>query len=112
MFGIVFRGCAPASSRFWATSPLSVGSSPLALSAVFGACQTARGQCTKCVDLADFLAEIGVPDKAAAKMAGRVHLRKSRVSTLRANYTGLVATLGSESALKGILKSYRAAVTF
>ena len=55
---------------------------------------------------ADFLGEIGVPDTAAVQMAGIAHLQKSRVSTLRTNYTGLVATLGSEDALRGILKSY------
>ena len=63
MFGIVSRRCASTSRRVWATPPLSVGFSPLALSAVFGAGQTARGKCTKSVELADFLAVIGVPDK-------------------------------------------------
>jgi len=105
MFGIVSRRCASASRRVWATPPLSVGSFPLALSAVFGA-GTARGKSTKSVELADFLAEIGVPEQTAAKMAGIAQLQKYRVSTIRTNYTGLVATLGTEGALGGILKSY------
>ena len=59
----------------------------------------------KCVELADFFTELRVPDKVAVKMASRRSSRH-RVSTLRANYTGLVATLGSEGALRGILKSH------
>merc|ERR1712166_974675 len=106
MFGIVSRGCTFASRRVWATPPLSVGFSPLALSAVFGAGKTARGKCTKSVELADFLAEIGVPDKDVVRMADIAHLQKYRVSTIRTNYSGLVATLGAEGALGGILKSY------
>ena len=47
-----------------------------------------------------------MPDKAAYKMAGRTILQRSRVPTLRYNYTGLVAILGTEGALEGILKSY------
>merc|ERR1712166_1087392 len=105
MFGIVSRRCASASRRVWATPPLSVGSFPLALSAVFGA-GTVRGKCTKSIELADFLAEIGVPDKDVVRMAGIAHLQKSRVSTIRDNYSGLVATLGAEGALGGIVKSY------
>merc|ERR1712166_1412466 len=103
MFGIVSRRCASASRRVWATPPLSVGSFPLALSAVFGA-GTVRGKCTKSVELADFLAEIGVPDKDVVRMADSAVLHKSRVSTIRTNYTGLVATLGAEGALRGILQ--------
>ena len=105
MFGIVSRGCASASRRVWATPPLSVGSSPLALSAVFGA-GTARGKCTKSVELAHFLAEIGVPGKDVVRMAGIAQLQNRSVSTIRTNYSGLVATLGAEGALGGILKSY------
>merc|ERR1712166_833501 len=105
MFGIVSRRCAFASRRVWATPPLSVGFSPLVLSAVFGA-GTARGKCTKSVELADFLADIGVPDKDVVRMADIAKLQKSRVPTLRDNYTGLVATLGAEGALGGILKAY------
>merc|ERR1712166_88444 len=105
MFGIVSRGCASTSRRVWAAPPLYVGSFPLALSAVFGA-GTARGKSTKSVELADFLAEIGVPEKTAAKMAGIAQLQKYRVSTIRDNYSGLVATLGAEGALGGILKNY------
>merc|ERR1712086_998917 len=106
MFGIVSRRCTFASRRVWANPPLSVGSSPLALSAVFGAGKTARGKCTKSVELADLFAEIGVPDKDMVRMAGIAHLQKSSVSIIRTNYTGLVATLGAEGALGGILKSY------
>merc|ERR1712166_1493478 len=105
MFGIVSRKCAFATRRIWATPPLSVGSSPLALSAVFGA-GTARGKCTKSVELADFLAEVGVTDKVATKLAGSTVLQKYRISTIRDNYSGLVATLGAEGALGGIVKSY------
>merc|ERR1712086_950706 len=106
MFGIVSRRCTFASRRVWATPPSSVGSSPLALSAVFGAGKTARGKCTKSVELADFFADIGVPDKDVVRMAGTAHLQKSSVSIIRTNYSGLVATLGAEGALAGILKSY------
>merc|ERR1712166_1436404 len=106
MFGIVSRGCTFASRRVWATPPLSVGFSPLALSAVFGAGKTARGKCTKSVELADFLAEIGVPDKDVVRIAGNATLQKSSVSTIRDNYSGLVVALGAEGALGGIVKSY------
>merc|ERR1712086_1128787 len=106
MFGIVSRRCTFASRRVWATPPLSLGFSPLALSAVFGAGKTARGKCTKSVELADFFTEIGMPDKDVVRMADIAHLQKYRVSTIRDNYSGLVATLGAEGALGGILKSY------
>merc|ERR1712166_909029 len=107
MFSVLSRRCAFVTRRVWATPPLSVGSSPLALSAVFGAGKTARGKSTKSVELADFLGEIGVPDKDVVRMTGiKTLLQNSRVSTLRTNYSGLVAPLGAESALGGILQTH------
>ena len=52
------------------------------------------------------MAEINVPDKYVVRMAGITTLLKSRISTLRDNYNRLVATLGAEGALGGILKIY------
>ena len=89
----------------WAAPPLSVGLSPLASSTVRCA-GTVSGNGTKSVELADFWAEIGVPDKNVVRMAGKAHLRKNRVSTLRDSYSGLVAILDAEGTLGGILKTY------
>merc|ERR1712166_1091463 len=105
MLGIVSRRCGSASKMVWATPPSSLGFSPLALSRVRCAA-TVRGKGTKSVELADFFTEIGVPDKDVVRMAGTAQLRKHRVSTLRTNYSGLVAVLGAEGALGGILKTY------
>ena len=62
---------------------------------------TKSGKGTKSVDLADFLTEIGVPDKDVVRMFGNAHLQKYRVSTLRDNYSGLVATLGADGGCAG-----------
>ena len=104
MFGIVSRRCGYAGKMVWAPSCPLVGFSPLVLSRVRFA-GTVSGKGTKSVELADFFSEIGVPDKDMAKMAGNSTLQKSSISTIRNNYTGLVAILGSESALGGILKT-------
>merc|ERR1712086_226630 len=106
MLSKAFWRCAVVGARAYLPScPSSVGFSPLALSRVRCAA-TVSGKGTKSVELADFLAEIGVPDKDVVRIAGSSNLQKYRVSTLRTNYTGLVATLGAEGALGGILKSY------
>ena len=52
------------------------------------------------------MADINVPGKDVVRMAGIATLQKYRVSTLRTNYSGLVATLGAEGALEAILKSF------
>ena len=105
MFGIVSRRCGSASKRVCAPSCPLVGFSPLVLSRVRCA-GTVSGKGTKSVELADFLAEIGVHNKDVVRMTDIAILRKSRVSTIRHNYSGLVATLGAEGALGGILRSY------
>ena len=106
MFGSVRRGCASASRMIWATPPLSVSSLPLASSAVRCASGgTAGGKGTKSIELKRFLAEIKLPDKVAARIAGRAEIQKSSVSTLRTNYNGLVAILGAEGALDTISRN-------
>lgn len=101
MFGIVFRRCVFVDVRACAPSQsCSVGFSPL-LSVVRGA-GTVSGKGTKSVDIAHFLAGRGMAEKAAIKIAGGAHLQKSSVSTIRTNYNGLVAILGSDSALEAI----------
>merc|ERR1712086_365418 len=105
MFGIVSRRCGFVGARGCAPSCPSLGFSPLALSTVRCAA-TASGKGTQSVELADFFTEIGMTDNLATKMAGRPVLQNHSVPTLRDNYSGLVATLGTEGALRGILKSY------
>ena len=105
MFGSVRRGCASASRRIWATPPLSVSSLPLASSAVRCASGAAGGKGTKVIELKRFLAMIKVPDKVAARIAGRAEIQRISVSTLRTNYNGLVAILGAEGALDTISRN-------
>ena len=102
LLGAAFRRCALIGVRACPPSAASVHFSPLALSKVRSV-GTVSG---KSIELADFLTELGVTEKTATKMAGSRTLQKSRVSTLRANYNGLVAILGSEGALEAICKSY------
>merc|ERR1712166_752035 len=99
------RHCGFVAARVYARPSLSVEFSPLAFSTVRSA-GTVSAQGTKRVELADFLAEIGVTGRAATQMTGRANLQQYRVSTLRANYDGLVAALGAEGALQAIPKCY------
>merc|ERR1712166_1151404 len=96
------RHCGFVGARVCAPPSLPVEFSPLAFSTVRSA-GTVSG---KSVELADFLAEIGVTGRAATQMTGRANLQQYRISTLRANYDGLVATLGAEGALQAIPKCY------
>ena len=107
MFGIALRRCGLVGARACAPSFPSVGSSPLVLSRLRCAgTVSGRQEHEKSVELADFFTEIGVPNKDVVRMAGIASLQQYRVPTLRDNYSGLVAILGAESALGGIVKSY------
>lgn len=104
MFAVAFRCCRVIGGTACAPSSLSIDFSQLAFSTVRCA-GTVSGK-GKSVELADFLAEIGVTGRAATQMSGRANLQRYPISTLRANYGGLVATLGSEGALQAIPRCY------
>merc|ERR1712166_459377 len=79
MLSKAFRRCAVVGARAYVPScPSSVGFSPLALSRVRCAA-TVSGKDTKSVELADFLAEIGVPDKDVVRMAGIARLQNRSI---------------------------------